>query len=71
MNWRLILGLSLFGLVVGVGSWFGGGFAEPLLWLGVAIICAWVIAVRARANYFLHGLLVGLLCQVWVIAFHA
>jgi len=38
-----------------VGSLFGLGFAEPLPWLGISIMSAWLIVARARANYFLHG----------------
>src|SRR5713101_6070643 len=51
MNWKLILALSLFGLAMGVGSLFGLGLAEPLLWLAIFIIYAWVIAGRAPGKY--------------------
>ena len=55
MNWKLILALSLFGLAMGVGSLFGLGLAEPLLWLVIFIIYAWVIARPRRANIFCTG----------------
>ena len=71
MNWKLILALSLFGLAMGVGSLFGLGLAEPLLWLVIFIIYAWVIARRAPGKYFMHGFLVSVVNSVWITAIHA
>lgn len=71
MNWKLILALSLFGLAMAVGSLFGLGLAEPLLWLAIFIIYAWVIAKRAPGKYFLHGFLVSVMNSVWITAVHA
>lgn len=65
MNWKLIFGLSLFGLAIGVSLLFGLGFIATLLWLIVFTICAWVIATRARGKYFLHGFLAGVISGVW------
>ena len=71
MNWKLILALSLFGLAMGVGSLFGLGLAEPLLWLAIFIIYAWVIARRAPGKYFLHGFLTSVVNSIWITAIHA
>jgi hypothetical protein len=71
MNWKLVLLLSLFGLAMAVGSLFGLGMLEPLLWLIIFIIYAWVIARRAPGRYFLHGFLVSVVNSVWITAIHA
>ena len=71
MNWNLIFALSLFGLAMAVGSLFGLGMAEPLLWLVIFIICAWLIAKRAPGKYFLHGFLVSIVNSIWITAIHA
>jgi len=34
---------------------------EPLLWTVIGVFCAVWIARKLRANYFLHGLLTGLI----------
>ncbi len=71
MNWKLILALSLFGLAMAVGSLFGLGMLEPLLWLSIFIIYAWLIARRAPGKYFLHGFLTSVVNSVWITAIHA
>jgi len=72
MNWKLIFALSLFGVAMAVASLFGlTGRAEPLLWLVIFIIYAWLIAKYASGKYFLHGLLVSVLNSIWITAIHA
>jgi hypothetical protein len=71
MNWKLIFGLSLFGLAMAVASLFGLGMLEPLLWLVIFLIYAWLIATRASGKYFLHGFLVSVINSVWITAIHA
>ena len=72
MNWKLIFALSLFGVAMAVASLFGlTGRAEPLLWLVIFIVYAWLIAKRASGKYFLHGLLVSVLNSIWITAIHA
>ncbi len=71
MNWKLIFALSLFGLAMAIGSLFGLGLAEPLLWLVIFIIYAWVIARRAPGKYFLHGFLTSVVNSIWITAIHA
>lgn len=71
MNWKLILQLSLFGLAMGIGTvFFISSGVEPFLWLVIFIVSAYLIATRAPARYFLHGLFVGIANSVWVTASH-
>jgi hypothetical protein len=71
MNWKLILALSLFGLAMAIGSLFGLGMLEPLLWLIIFIIYAWLIATRAPGKYFLHGFLTSVVNSIWITVTHA
>ena len=71
MNGKLILQLSLFGLAMGVATVFViSSTAEPVFWLAIFIVCAYVIGKQAGGAYFIHGLLVGLLNSVWVTGAH-
>jgi len=71
MNWKMILGLSLFGLAMAVGTVFViPSKIEPIFWLVIFVICAFVIAQRAGSRPFLHGLLLGIVNSVWVTAAH-
>ena len=71
MSWKLILQLSLFGLVMGVGTVFViPSTLEPFLWLVVFVISAYLIATRAAHRFFLHGVAVGLANCVWVTGAH-
>ena len=72
MNWKLIFTLSLFGVAMGVASLFGlTGKIEPLLWLGIFILYAVMIAKKARSKHFLHGFLVSVLNGIWVGIIHS
>ncbi len=71
MNWKLILGLSLFGLAMAFATVFViPSTIEPLVWLVIFPVCAYFIARRAPGSYFLHGLLVGILNSVWITSAH-
>jgi hypothetical protein len=71
MNWRLILALSLFGLVMGIATVFiVPSTVEPIVWLAIFIACAVIIARRAPGKYFLHGLCVSLVNSVWITTAH-
>ena len=71
MNWKLILQLSLFGLAMGVSTVFViPSTIEPIFWLFIWVLCAYLIAKGTRDLRFLHGLLVGLVNSVWIIAAH-
>jgi uncharacterized membrane protein YGL010W len=62
MNWRLILSLSAFGLIMGIASvlgWTKG--IEGVLWGIIQLFCAVWIARRVAEKHFYHGLTVGLI----------
>ena len=55
MNWKLIFQLSLFGLAMGIATVFViPSRIEPVFWLVIFVICAYVIAKRCSRGYFLH-----------------
>ena len=71
MNWTLVLLLSLFGLVMAFATVFViPSTVEPLFWLVIFIVCAYIIARRAPGRYFLHGLMVSIVNSVWITAAH-
>lgn len=71
MNWKLIFGLSLFGMAMGFATVFAiSPRIEPFFWLVIFIICAFVIARRVPLRAFLHGFLLGIVNSVWVTAAH-
>jgi len=71
MNWKLILQLSLFGLAMGIATVFAiPSSAEPIFWLVIFLVTAYLIATRAPGRYFAHGLLVGVANSVWITASH-
>jgi len=51
MNWKLILQLSLFGLAMAFATVFVvPSNIEPLLWLPIFVICAYLIAKRGSTT---------------------
>jgi hypothetical protein len=71
VSWKLIFVLSLFGLAMGFATVFAiGPSLEPYAWLGVLVVCAWIIAKRAPGQFFLHGLLVCVVNSLWITAAH-
>lgn len=71
MNRKLIFQLSMFGLAMAFATvYFIPSNREPLFWLVIFIICAYLIAKKCTNNYFLHGLMVSLLNSVWITAVH-
>jgi len=71
MNWKLIVQLSLSGLAMGIATVFLiPSTTEPLCWLVIFGICAYLIATRAAGRHFRHGLMVGLVNGVWVTTAH-
>ena len=71
MNRKLIFQLSLFGLAMAITTvyWIPSNI-EPAFWLGIFIICAYLIAKKCMGKFFLHGLLVSLVNCVYVTAAH-
>jgi len=71
VNFKLILALSMFGLLMGVATVFViPPSIEPACWLVVFVICAFIIGRTQAPRPFLHGLGVGVLNGVWVTAAH-
>jgi hypothetical protein len=61
MNWRLVFGLSLFGLGMAIATVFLiPSNVEPFCWLAIFLICAYIIARQAPGKFFLHGLMVSI-----------
>jgi len=72
MKWKLIFLLSLFGLAMAFATVFWIPFKfEPIFWLVIFIICAYLIAKNCTDRYFLHGFFVGLANCVWIAGIHA
>jgi hypothetical protein len=66
MNWRLILSLSLFGLVLGIASVIGlTREREWIGWLLIGAYAAWKFGTRIREEFFLHGFYLGILTGVF------
>ena len=71
MDWKLIFGLSLFGLAMAIGTVFViPSNVEPIFWLLIFLVCAYLIARKRSDWHFLHGLLVGIVNSVWVTGAH-
>jgi len=71
MNWKIILQLSLFGLIMAFATVFLiPTRMEPFFWLAIFIFSAFVVAKVCTGKYFLHGLYTGLANCVWIIAVH-
>ena len=72
MDWKLIFQLSLFGLAMGIATVFLiPPNVEPVVWLIIFLVCAYIIARRRPTGRFAHGLLLGLANAVWITAAHA
>ena len=71
MNIKLIFLLSLFGLAMAIATvfWIPSSI-EPLFWLVILAVTAYLIARECTQKYFLHGLLLGLFNCVWVTSAH-
>jgi hypothetical protein len=71
MNWKLIIQLSLFGLVMAIATvYIVPSNIEPLCWLAIFIVCAYIIAKNCSEKFFLNGFLVSLLNAVWITSVH-
>jgi hypothetical protein len=71
MNWKLILLLSIFGLVMGMATvFFIPSNVEPAVWLPIFVVCALLIARGTSTNVFQHGVYLGMANSVWITAAH-
>ena len=71
MNWKLIFSLSLFGFFMAVGTvYFIPSNIEPIFWIAILLIDAFLISKFAAGKYFLHGFFTCLGNCVWVTGAH-
>ncbi len=71
MNWKLILQLSLLGLVMAFGTVsLIPGTIESFFWITLFIICSYIIAKQCTGRYFLHGFVLSLFNCVWITIAH-
>jgi hypothetical protein len=71
MNGKLIFQLSLFGLAMAIATVFViPSNIEPLFWLPIFILCAYLIAMNAPGRFFIHGFLTSLMNCVWITGTH-
>jgi hypothetical protein len=70
MDWKLIFGLSMFGLVMGIATvfWIPSNI-EPFCWLAIFLISGFAIG-RSAHWPFVRGVLVGLANRVWITGAH-
>ena len=71
MNFKLILQLSLFGFAMAIATvfWIPSNI-EPIFWLAIFLLCAYLIAKNCSDKYFLHGFLVSLVNCIWITSAH-
>lgn len=71
LDGKLVFLLSMFGAAMGVLTVFViGPNVEPIFWLLIFVVCAYLIAKKARGRLFLHGFVVSLLNSVWITSAH-
>ena len=71
MNWSLVLLLSLFGLVMGIATVFViPPDIEPVFWVAIFALSAYLIAKQAPGRYLLHGVMVGIANSFWITTVH-
>lgn len=71
MNYKLIFQLSLFGLAMAIATvfWIPSNI-EPLYWLVIFIICAYLIALKSSGKYYMSGFWVSIANCIWITAAH-
>lgn len=71
MNWKLIFGLSLFGLAMAVSTvYLISSNIEWAFWLVIFIANAILLAKNVSGKYFKHGFFVSLVNCVWITSAH-
>jgi hypothetical protein len=71
MNWKIIFQLSVFGLIMAIGTIsLIPEKAELIFWLAIFIFCAYIIAKVVGRRHFLHGFCVSLVNCIWITAAH-
>lgn len=70
MNWRLLVYLSLFGLVMAIATLQFLPFNfELILWVFVAGFCAYSIGKSTPQQTFLNGFVLGIIMTIYLVAF--
>jgi len=71
MNWKIIFQLSVFGLIMAIGTIsLIPETVEPVFWLAIFIFCAYIIARVVGTRHFLHGFCISLVNSIWITAAH-
>jgi hypothetical protein len=71
VNFKLILMLSAFGFAMGIATVFViPSNIEPIFWLVIFVVCAFIIARAGVPKPFLHGLCTSLVNSVWITSLH-
>ncbi len=67
MNWRLVISISLLGLLLAVATiYFAPSETELILWMLLFLVSAFLVARYVDENIFLHGLFTGIFIFVWI-----
>jgi hypothetical protein len=71
MNWKIIFQLSVFGLIMAIGTVsLIPEKTEPIFWVAIFLFCAYIIARVVGKKHFLHGFCVSLVNCVWITSAH-
>ena len=71
MNLKIIIQLSLFGLIMAFGTIsLISQKVEPIFWLVIFGFSALIIARVCTGKYFLHGFILSLINSIWITAVH-
>jgi hypothetical protein len=71
MNLKLIIQLSVFGLIMAFATVsLIPEKTEFIYWLVIFCFCAYVIAKAAPGKYFLHGFVLSLFNSLWITIAH-
>jgi hypothetical protein len=61
----------MFGLAMSVATMYLiSSTIEPVFWLVIFVISAYLIATRAPGRYLLHGVMVGIVNSIWITGAH-
>jgi hypothetical protein len=71
MSWKIIIRLSFFGLAMAFLTVFWiPTKTEPVFWVIIFIVCAYIIAKYSPGRFFLHGFLVSIVNSIWITGVH-
>ena len=68
MKWALIVRLSLFGFAMGfINLFLADSVLNPSIWIFIYLFSAYIIAKKCVSEFFLHGLLLGMFDNIWLV----